>query len=44
MDYVEYGVESIRKISNHFDYDFGLGIEIEIERGVYGMAVGVVVP
>jgi hypothetical protein len=38
MDYVEYGVESSRKISSHFDF----GLEIESE--VYGSDVGVMVP
>jgi len=46
MDYVEYGVESSRKISSHFDFDFGLeiGIGIVIEQEVYGSDVGEMVP
>jgi hypothetical protein len=42
MDYVEYGIESSRKISSHFD--FGLEIGIEIEQEIYGSDVGVMVP
>jgi hypothetical protein len=41
MDYVEYGVESIRKTLNHFDVDFGL--EIEIEQEIDVISVGVMV-
>jgi hypothetical protein len=40
MDYVEYGVESIQKISSRCDF----GLEIEIEQEVSGSDVGVMVP
>ena len=44
MDYVEYGVVSSRKISSHFDFDFGLEIGIVIEQEIYGSDVGEMVP